>query len=167
LVSSIWPSLPRMPAARRRLGFIGGASKLLGTSVRAVIPLQRHNPVLVLAVSLAEVAALVGLVATGRLAAMLALVGLSVVLVVVMLTNTRKVIALTGKGNVMLSASVSGWPTGVTGPAPHDLHLPDPMGLGVRVEIGGTNWWVDRSSYRFLRRARALVAETEEEVQEE
>jgi hypothetical protein len=154
-MSSIWPPLPRMPASRRRLGFIGGASKLLGTSVSAVVPLQRHNPALVLAVSLAELAALVGLVATGNLAAMLTLVGVSVVLVAVMFTNTRKVIALTGKGNVMMSASAKGWPTGVIGPAPRVLHLPEPAGLGVKVEVEGATWWVDRSSYRLLRGARA------------
>jgi hypothetical protein len=159
-MSSIWPTLPRTPARRRRLGFIGGASKLLGTSVSAVVPLQRHNPALVLSVSLAEVAALIGLFATGSLAVMLVLVVVSVVLVTVVLTNTRRVLALTGKGNVMMTASISGWPTGVIGPARRDLDLPEPSGLGVKLEIEGATWWVDRSSYRLLRRARlAATAE--------
>jgi hypothetical protein len=166
-MSSIWPTLPRMPAGRRRLGFIGGASKLLGTSVSAVVPLQRHSPALVLAVSLAELAALVALIATGNLAVMLTLVGVSVVLVAVMFTNTRKVIALTGKGNVMLSASMKGWPTGVIGPAPRTLPLPEPAGLGVKVEVEGATWWIDRSSYRLLRRARAANRSDADEQDEQ
>jgi hypothetical protein len=65
------------------------------------------------------------------------------------------VIALTDRGNVMLSASMRGWPTGVVGPAPRRLALPAPGGVGVKVEIDGTAWWIDRSAYRLLRLARS------------
>jgi hypothetical protein len=162
-MSSIWPTLPRLPVSRRRLGLTGGASKLLGTTVASTVPLQRHKPSLVLGASLAELAALAALVATGSLAAMLALVAASVALVVVMVTNTRTVVALTDKGNVLLSASLRGWPTGVAGPAPRKLDLPPPAGLGVRVEIAGETWWVDRSAFRLLRRARDMAAADVEE----
>jgi hypothetical protein len=162
-MSSMWPTLPRLPVSRRRLGLTGGASKLLGTTVESAVPLQRHNPSLVLAASLAELAALGTLVATGSLVAMSALVVVSVLLVVVMMTNTRNVLALTGKGNVRLSASLRGWPTGVVGPAPRTLDLPAPAGLGVRVDIAGETWWIDRSAYRLLRRARDIAAADAEE----
>jgi hypothetical protein len=162
-MSSMWPTLPRLPVSRRRLGLTGGASKLLGTTVAATVPLQRHNPSLVLAISLAELAALAALVVTGSLLAMSALVGVSILLVVVMVTNTREVLAVTGKGNVMLSASLRGWPTGVVGAAPRNLDLPAPVGLGVRVNIAGELWWIDRSAYRLLRRARDIAAADAEE----
>jgi len=162
-MSSMWPTLPRLPVSRRRLGLTGGASKLLGTTVASTVPLQRHKPSLVLAASLAELAALAALIATGSLAAMLALVAFSIALVVVMVTNTRKVVALTSKGNVLLSASLRGWPTGVVGPAPRNLDLPPPAGLGVKVEIAGESWWIDRSAFRLLRRARQVAAADAEE----
>ena len=82
-MSSMWPTLPRLPVSRRRLGLTGGASKLLGTTVASTVPLQRHKPSLVLAGSLAELAALAALIATGSLAAMLALVAFSIALAVV------------------------------------------------------------------------------------
>jgi hypothetical protein len=163
----MWPTLPRLPVSRRRLGLTGGASKLLGTTVAATVPLQRHNPSLVLAASLAELAALAALVATGSLAALLALVIVSIALVVVMVTNTRKVVALTGKGNVLLSASLRGWPTGVVGPAPRNLDLPAPAGLGVKVEMAGETWWIDRSAFRLLRRARQFGAADTEDSEEQ
>ena len=162
-MSSIWPTLPRLPVSRRRLGLTGSASKVLGTAVTATVPLQRHNPSLVLGVSLAELAAVAGLVATASLVAMITLVVVSVLLVVVMLTNTRSVIAVTAKGNVILSASLRGWPNGVIGPAPRQLDLPEPAGLGVRIDIEGASWWIDRSSYRLLRRARAIATAPAEE----
>jgi hypothetical protein len=152
-----------MPASRRRLGLVGGAGTLLGTPVTAAVPLQRHQPALMLVASLAEVAALVALVATASLAALAFLVALSIILVVGLFTNTRRVIALTDKGNVILSASLSGWPNGVVGPGPHHLDLPEPHGVGVAVKLEQATWWVDRSSFRFLRRALAVQAATGDE----
>jgi hypothetical protein len=126
---------------------------------------QRYHPAIVLAVSVAEISALAGVVATGSPAAMVLLLGLSVVLTALALTNSRQVVALTGKGNVMLTASISGRPAGVLGPVDRDLSLPEPAGLGVSVDVGGRIWWVDRSSFLFLRRAR-LAQCTEREGQE-
>ena len=153
---------PRTPGAKRRKGLVAGASQLLGTSVAAVVPLQRRQPLSVLAASVAEIAALAALVATGSVTALVVLAVLSAVLVAVVATNTRRVLALTNKGNVLLRASVSGWPEGVVGPAPRQLEIPEPAGLGVSLEIAGTTWWVDRSYFRFLRRARRQVQAAEE-----
>jgi hypothetical protein len=132
------------------------AARLLGTPVSAAIPLQRHRPLVVLATSVAEIMALVGLIATGRLVAMGMLLVLSAVLVVVAATNTRRVLVMTTKGNVLLAASVTGRPEGIVGPVPRQVPLPEPVGSGVSVDIEGTTWWVDRSSYRLLRRARLV-----------
>ena len=148
-----------LPSSRRRTGLTAEAAKLLGTSVSAALPLQRHPPLIVLATSVAEIVALVGLIATGRLAAMGLLLALSVVLVVVVATNTRRVLVLTTKGNVLLAASVSGRPEGVVGPVPRQLTIPEPVGFGVSVDLEGARWWVDRSSFRLLRRARLVQAE--------
>jgi hypothetical protein len=62
---------------------------------------------------------------------------------------------MTTKGNVLLTASTSGWPNGVVGPADRSLVLPRPSGLGVAVRLGTASWWIDRSSYRSLNRARS------------
>jgi hypothetical protein len=150
------------------MGPVVGATKLLGTQVTAVVPLQRLSPALVLASSAAEIAALAILIATGSLMAMALLLGTSAVLIGLMATNTRQVLAFTRKGTVRLAASVGGWPTGVLGPVPRDVALPDPSGLGVSVHIGGERWWVDRSSFRFLRRAKvAQAAEADAEADTE
>jgi hypothetical protein len=137
---------------------------VLGTPVTVAVPLQRHRPETVLAASVAEIAGLAALVATGRLAAMAVLVALSTVLIVVAATNTRRVLVLTGKGNVVLAASLSGRPNGVVGPAPRRIEIPEPAGLGVRVGVGGGTWWVDRSAFRALRRARSAQGGLDEEA---
>jgi hypothetical protein len=142
---------------------VGGAGTLLGTPVTAAVPLQRHQPALMLVASVAEVVALVALVATANLTALAVLVALSIILIVGLFTNTRRVIALTGKGNVILSASLGGWPNGVVGPGPHHLELPEPHGVGVAVKLEQTTWWVDRSSFRYLARARALLQSDSED----
>lgn len=162
------PSSPRMPAARRRLGLVSAAGKLLGTPVTAIVPLQRHSPALMLGASIAELAALAALVVTASLAALAVLIVLSAVLVAGLFSNTRKMIAVTDMGTVILSASLSGWPNGVTGPGPRHLDLPEPHGVGVRVRLepGGRTWWVDRASFRYLERARTLTAATEAELPE-
>jgi hypothetical protein len=51
----------------------------------------------------------------------------------------------------------------VVGPAPRDLDLPAPAGVGVRIDIAGETWWIDRSAYRFVRRAREIIAADLEE----
>jgi hypothetical protein len=74
----------------------------------------------------------------------------------VVVTNTRRVLVLTTKGNVILTASTTGWPNGVVGPAGESLRLPAPAGMGVTLTLGTTTWWIDRSSYRWLSRARSM-----------
>jgi len=140
------------------MGILAGAGKLLGTPVSAVVPLQRHHPGQVLAASGAEIGALVGLVVTGSLAALIALVAVSAVLVGLALTNTRRVLALTAMGTVVLTASMSGWPTGVGGPMTTDVALPEPAGLGVSIDLAGRRWWVDRAWFGALAKARAIEA---------
>jgi hypothetical protein len=152
----------RTPGARRRAGLTAEAAKVLGTPVTVAVALQRRRPDTVLAASIAEIAGLAVLIATGRLAAMAVLVALSTILIVVAATNTRRVLVLTGKGNVVLAASLSGRPNGVIGPAPRRIELPEPTGLGVSVDVGGGKWWVDRSAFRALRRARSAQARLDE-----
>jgi hypothetical protein len=148
----------RRPAFGRhhRAGIPAAAAKVLGTSCDAIVPLQRH-PRMVLASSLAELVALGALIATGAVAAMVALLVCSAGLVAVAFTNTRRVLVITSKGNVILSASTSGWPNGVVGPADRSLELPAPTGIGVPMTVGTSTWWIDRSSFRWLNRARSLL----------
>jgi hypothetical protein len=134
-----------------------GAAELLGVPVSAAVPLQRHNPRLVLAVSLAELAALAVLIATASLSALALLVAVSLALALVSATNQHRVLAITAHGHVALSASARGWPRAVVGPVPGDLELPDPRGVGQPVDIGGVRWWVDRSAFAQLRHARGLL----------
>src|SRR5580704_2230691 len=95
-----------------RAGIPGAAAQVLATPVEVVVPLQRHSPRLVLAASLAELAAFGVLIGTGTVAAMVALFACSAVLLGVVFTNTRRVLVLTTKGNVILTASTTGWPNG-------------------------------------------------------
>jgi hypothetical protein len=118
--------------------------------------LQRYRPDVVLAASVAELAALAALIATVSLPAFVVLVVLSLVVVAVSSTNRHQVLAFTGHGNVALAASRKGWPEAAAGPVERDLALPEPVGLGVPLELAGTTWWVDRSSFRFLRHALGL-----------
>ncbi len=127
---------------------MAAAGAILGTPVSAAVLLQRHHPGLVLGASLAELAALGSLIATGSLAGFIVLLATSAALAAVVATNRREVLAVTGLGTVVLAASLSGWPNGVVGPAERTVDLPPPAGLGVRVTLGGRSWWVDRSSFR-------------------
>jgi hypothetical protein len=157
------PSIPRTPGRRRRLGVTAGCANLLGTSVDAAVPLQRHSPPLVLAVCAAELVAAAGLILTGSLGAFAAVVALSVVLVLVVATNQRRILCLTRQGNVLLLASTTAWPTAVSGPVEGQPLLPEPRGLGAAVTIDGRTWWIDRSSYQSLARARAVQAGNKDE----
>jgi hypothetical protein len=125
--------------------------------VTAVVPLQTHKPTLVLAASVAELVAVVAFVASASLAALTMLVVASLVLLAVGATNRHQMLALTRQGHVVLAATTRGRPRSVIGPAPHPLALPEPGGIGRRVELGGTTWWVDRSAFPFLRHARELL----------
>ena len=153
------PALPsRLPGhrARRRKGTAAAAAELLGTPVSAAVTLQRHHPGLVLGASVAELAALAWLIGTGSLASFVVLVAASAALATVAATNRRQILAVTGMGTVVLAASITGWPSGIVGPAERTLELPAPAGLGARIRVGGQTWWIDRSSFRSLTRARAM-----------
>jgi hypothetical protein len=138
------------------MGAAAGAAALVGVPVGAAVPLQRHHPGFVLGVSIAELAAVSWLIATASLASFTALLAMSALLGAVVATNSRRVLAMTGMGAVVLTATITGWPNGIVGPAERTLELPPPSGLGVRVRIAGREWWVDRSSFRSLRQARAM-----------
>jgi hypothetical protein len=118
--------------------------------------------VLVLLISLAELAALAALVITATLAAMAILVAVSVLLTAVAVTNKHQILVVTRQGNVLLSASSTGWPTGVIGPTDRQLVLPEPKGLGVPVVVSGRARWIDRASYQSLAQARSALAAVEQ-----
>jgi hypothetical protein len=130
---------------------------MLGVPVHAAIPLQRHNPALVLGLSVAVLSTFVLFIATATLAGLSVLVVLSLLLVAVTATNRRQVLALTSQGNVALSASLRGHPRAAVGPVRRELQLPEPTGLGQRLQLGDTRWWIDRSAFERLRHARQLL----------
>jgi hypothetical protein len=152
------PSMPRTRGRRRRLGITAGSAKVLGTSVEAAVPLQRHSPSLVLAVCTAELVTVAILIVTGSLAAFAAVIAMSVVLVLVVATNQRRILCLTRQGNVLLLASTTAWPIAVAGPVAEELRLPEPGGLGAAITLEGRTWWIDRSSYQSLANARTVQA---------
>jgi hypothetical protein len=158
------PASRHTPGGRRRIGAPAAAADILGVSVSAVIPLQSHHPGLILAATLSEIAALVLLIVTASLGAFVALLLVSVLLLVVGATNRRQVLALTSQGNVALAASKRGWPLAVAGPVDRRLELPQPVGLGQAVEVGGQTWWIDRSAFGFLRHAHETQARAGEEA---
>ena len=161
------PASRYTPGGRRRVGIVAAAGDVLGAPVAAVVPLQRHRPSLVMAATLAELVAFGVLIATANLAALFVLVAASVVVLVVGATNRRRVLALTARGHVALTASMRGWPQAVAGPAGRQLALPEPHGLGQPVEVAGTSWWIDRSAFGFLRHARETLARLEADIPSE
>jgi len=152
-----WPLGRRTGGRRRRVGVLGAASEVLGVPVTAVIPLQRHKPILILLTSLGELATLAILIATASLSAFMILSAMSLVLVIVSITNRHQILAFSDHGNVVLTASRKGWPRSVKGPVEGEMPLPEPVGLGRPVKVGGQTWWIDRSGFRLLRHARALL----------
>lgn len=148
--------MPPRRRVRRRTGTAAAAAALLGTPVGAAVTLQRHHPALVLGASIAELATLAWLIAAGSLPSFVILVTTSAALATIAATNRRQILAVTGMGTVILAASITGWPNGIVGPAERTLELPAPAGLGARIRVGGRTWWIDRSSFRSLTRARAM-----------
>lgn len=153
--------LPGVPGRRQRLsrraGLTATTSAVLGAPVGVAVPLQRHHPGLVLALSGAELAALAALVITAHPAALIALAVVAAALVAQAVINARRVLAITSSGVVLLAASTRGRPLVAVGPAPAGLSLPAPTGLGVPVVLDGATWWVDRSGFARLRQARRLL----------
>lgn len=112
-----------------------------------------------LALSVAELAALVVLIVTTHLAALVVLAVLGCALIGAALTNRHRVLAVTSAGVVLLAASARGRPLVPIGPAPAGLTLPEPAGLGAGVVLDGTCWWVERNAFPRLRMARSLLGQ--------
>jgi len=142
-----------------RAGATTRAAELLGTPVAVAVPLQRHAPRTVLAWCAAELASFALLVLTGSLAALAAVGVVGAVLLALAATNRRRVLAVTRMGVVLLSATLRGHAVSPEGPGPEDLALPPPRGVGAPVELADGRWWVDRSAYPRLRRAREALGE--------
>jgi hypothetical protein len=71
-------------------------------------------------------------------------------------TNQHRVLAVSGGELVVMAASLRGRPLAPIGTAPAALELPEPRGVGAPVILADGCWWVDRSAYGRLRRAREL-----------
>jgi hypothetical protein len=144
---------------QRRFGrqLTADASAVLATPVQVAVPLQRHRPAVVLAVSVAELLALLSAILLPSSVGLLALVLLACLLVAMGATNRHRTLAVTANGVVVLTASARGRPRGVVGPAPADLTLPAPAGFGAPVLLDDQTWWVERAAYPRLTRARLLA----------
>jgi len=154
---------PPPPTRRRRPGgprtaLTAITADLLGVPVGVAIPLQRHHPAAVLAICVGELAALVAVVLVGGPVAWAAFLALAAALVALAATNRHRVLAVTSSGVLVLAASASGRPTRPLGPAPVDLDLPRPRGLGAPVRLDGRTWWVERSAFPRLAQARSFRA---------
>ena len=153
--------LPGIPVRRARLwpraGLSASTSAVLGVPVGVAVPLQRHHPGLVLALSGAELVALAALVLTANAVALIALAVVAAALATQAVTNRHRVLAITSSGVVLLAASSRGRPLVALGPAPPDLSLPTPAGLGAPIVLDGGPWWVERSAFARLRQARRLL----------
>ena len=153
---------PRLGVRRLRdprVGPTARAGQIVGRPVTVAVPLQHHPPGRVLASCAAELACFAVLVLTGSLAALAAVAAVAALLFGLAATNRRRLLAVTRLGSVELDATLRGKPTTVIGPAPDALVLPAPHGVGVPVELADGRWWVDRSHYPRLRRAREALEE--------
>ena len=144
----------------RRRAITASTSEALGSPVAVAVPLQRHPPQLILVACGLELAALAALGLTGSLAAFAALCACAAGLVALGATNRRRILALTSAGPVVLDATLRREPVASRGPAPPRLALPAPTGVGCPVQLDDGRWWVDRSDYARLRRAREVMAAT-------
>jgi hypothetical protein len=130
-------------------------TQVLGRPVGVALPVQRHSPKMVLFVCAAELAAVAGFIATASPAALAAIVVVAVALLALAATNRKRVLAVTSDGVAVTAASVRGRPLVEIGTATVDF--PPPSGAGVPVVIDGTRWWVDRTAFARLARARELT----------
>jgi hypothetical protein len=144
------------PLRRPKRGATALATEVLGVPVGVAVPIQRHAPHHVLTWCGVELAALALLILTGWFAALVGLAAAGLALLALAATNRRRLLAVTRSQVVVLSAGLRGRPVAAIGPAPERLVLPPPRGVGVAVQLDDGRWWVDRSAYARLRRAREL-----------
>jgi hypothetical protein len=147
----------RESRSRRRHTLTASVSVLLGEPVGVAVPLQRRQPSVIFASGLAEVAALVAFVLSAQSAFLIVLAVLAATMVGLAVGNGRRILAVTSRGVVVLAASSRGRPVAVIDVAPEGLQLPPPAGLGVPLVLRGQTWWVERSGFPRLRRARELL----------
>jgi hypothetical protein len=141
----------------RRRHLTASVAALLGEPVGVAVPLQRRRPSVIFAAGAAEIAALLALIVTAQTAAGVLLAILAVAVIGLAVANSRRILAITSRGVVILAASSRGRPVAMIDVAPEGLQLPPPTGLGVPVVLRGQIWWVDRSGFPRLRRARELL----------
>ena len=141
---------------RHRRQLSASVAQLLGVSVGIAVPVQRVDPRLVLGAAAVEIAAFAAALLTLSGIAFGATVLAGVVLVGLRLADVRRVMALTEGGVVIVAATASGRPVAAVGSAPAGFRFPAPAGMGVRIDVGSDRWWVDRSEFARLRRAREL-----------
>ena len=136
-MSMMWMGRPRDPAAE--------AARLIGTAVTVAVPVQRRRPEFILALSIAELAALASVIATTNAGAFVALIAIAAALAIAGATNRHQVLAVTPTGVVRLAASARGRPRAVVGAA--DVTWPQPHGLSAAVRVSGETWWADRAAF--------------------
>jgi hypothetical protein len=145
------------PRSRRHRALTAAVSEVLRMPVGIALPLQRRRPDLIFATCVAELVALGALIVTASTPAAVLLAVLAAGLLGLGAANDRRILAVTSTGVVVLAASSRGRPVAMIDTAAADLVLPAPAGLGVPVTLRGKTWWVDRSGFARLERARELV----------
>lgn len=148
--------LGRGQPRRHRRHLTATVAQLLGVAVSVAVPVQRVDPRVVLAVSAVEIAAFAAAVLTFSPIAwgVTALAG--VALVGLRVGDRRHILAVTPDGVVDVVATAGGRPVAAVGSGPARLAFPAPVGLGVPIMVGSHRWWIDRSEFARLRRAREL-----------
>lgn len=140
----------------QRRAVTAATERVLGIPVGVAVPVQRHPPQLVLAACGLELLALAALGLTQSLAALTALAAVAAVLAGLASTNRRRVLAVTRDGILVIAATLRRRPLAPVGYAPPGMTLPEARGVGAPVDLADGRWWVDRSDFSRLRRARDL-----------
>ena len=141
---------------RHRRHLTATVAQLLGVAVSVAVPVQRVDPRVVLAVSAVEIAAFAAAVLTFSPIAWVITALAGVALVGVRLADRRHILAVTPHGVVEVAATAAGRPLAAVGTGPARLTFPAPSGVGVPIMVGPQRWWIDRSEFARLRRAREL-----------
>lgn len=131
-------------------------AQLLGVAVSVAVPVQRVDPRVVLAVSAVEIVAFAVAVLTFAAAAWVVTALAGITLIGLRLADRRHILAVTRDGVVEVAATAAGRPLAAVGTGPARLTFPAPAGVGVPIMVGPNRWWIDRSEFARLRRAREL-----------